>query len=329
MVKFSIGWLAAGLLPVLIILHQVVEYAFQVPYTVHAEGIVVISGASTGIGRHAAEALAQRGFHVFAGVRKESDAKSIEEGPHRFLHSLHLDVTNHESVVNAMQKVQAYSDEHNLPLVALVNNAGVNRVQTAEFHELNDARQVFETNFFGALDLVQQSLPALRKSKGRILMISSLLGFVGAPLSAAYSGSKFAMEGMSDSLRREVSNFGISVSVVQPGFVKTSIHGKNPYVVGLPMYSRSGARVDTPAEAVVALYPHIYNDHKAKMNDDGETSASSVDVTTAAIVHAVMDKYPRTRYVVASAGLIPAWVGSWIQWMFPDRVDDFILSKLA
>jgi short-subunit dehydrogenase len=223
--------------------------------------------------------------------------------------------------------VERFSEEHKLPFVALVNNAGISRKQVAEFHDVSDAKDVFETNFFGVLDLVQQSMPHLRKSKGRIVMISSLAGFLGAPLYSVYSGSKFALEALSDSLRREVAEFGISVSVVEPGFVKTAIQGKTP-VAELPGYTPIGGRQDVSGEKVVAIYPHIHNWNKHQKRIKAETAGAAPTVTTTAIFHAIRDQYPETRYAVAVAGGMPLSVTAWLVWAFPDRVKDLLLSIL-
>jgi NAD(P)-dependent dehydrogenase (short-subunit alcohol dehydrogenase family) len=312
-----------------VVAYVLINYLFQATFTVHSKGVILITGASTGIGRHAAESLALKGFHVFAGVRKESDANSIKSAKIDTLHPLILDVTQHESVVSAIHEVARFVEESSLPLVAVINNAGVARMQTAEFHSLDDARDVFATNYFGVLDMVQQTLPMLRQSKGRILMISSVAGFVGAPLYGVYSGSKFALEGLSDVLRREVADMGISVSVIQPGYVKTAISGKQDMSTEVSLYSKTGARDGFSAEEVGATYPHLYNERQRDKKKKDIDSGSSVDVTTEAIVHAVTDPHPRARYTVASGGGLPAWVISWVMWSLPDRVKDFVVMKLA
>jgi NAD(P)-dependent dehydrogenase (short-subunit alcohol dehydrogenase family) len=140
-------------------------------YVVAETGVIVISGASSGIGRHAAINLAEKGYVVFAGVRKETDANSIRNLQIKGLYPVILDVTKHDSCVTAFQSVKQFSEENKLPIVALVNNAGVSRKMPAEIHHLDDIRRVFDTNFFGMIDLTQIFIPALRESKGRIVMI--------------------------------------------------------------------------------------------------------------------------------------------------------------
>jgi short-subunit dehydrogenase len=224
--------------------------------------------------------------------------------------------------------VKRFSDENKIPYVALVNNAGISRKQVAEFHDISDAKDVFETNFFGVLDLVQQSLPELRKNKGRVIMVSSLSGFLAAPLYSVYSGSKFALEGFSDSLRREVAAFGVSVSIVEPGHIRTELDGKNHFSADLPMYTQVGARKDVPGEQVVSIYPHVHNWKKHQKRAKSVRSGSGPEVTTTAILHAIRDQYPKTRYPVAASGGLPTSITAWLIWALPDRIKDALLAKL-
>lgn len=106
--------------------------------------------------------------------------------------------------MDAIENLRKLASESKLPLVAVVNNAGISRTSPAEYHLLQDAKEVFDTNFFGVMDLVQLTLPLLRESKGRIIMVSSVAGKVGRPMSGVYTASKFALEGFSDCLRREM-----------------------------------------------------------------------------------------------------------------------------
>jgi NAD(P)-dependent dehydrogenase (short-subunit alcohol dehydrogenase family) len=172
---FGVMWLAVLLAPILGSI--ALNLLFQKEYAVQT-GIVVISGASSGIGRHAAVHLAGNGYTVFAGVRKEADADSILNLQVKGLHPVLLDVTNHDSCVSALDTVKQFSRESGLPIVGLVNNAGVSRKFPAELHDLSDIRRLFDTNFFGMIDLTQIFIPVLRESKGRIVMISSLSGLV-------------------------------------------------------------------------------------------------------------------------------------------------------
>jgi NAD(P)-dependent dehydrogenase (short-subunit alcohol dehydrogenase family) len=160
-------------------------------YLVHDQGIILITGASTGIGFDAALALAQTRtiaragatghsrYQVYAGVRKNQDVERIQNLNITNLTPIILDVSEHQSCVEVMKFMTQETERLQLPFIALVNNAGISRKLPIEFHDLNDAKRVFNTNYFGALDMVQLSLPLLRKSQGRIVMTSSITGFIG------------------------------------------------------------------------------------------------------------------------------------------------------
>jgi NAD(P)-dependent dehydrogenase (short-subunit alcohol dehydrogenase family) len=177
-------WLVLLLVPILG--SVVLNLLLQKEYTVQT-GIVVISGASSGIGQHAAIHLAGNGYTVFAGVRKEADADFIRNLQIKGLYPVLLDVTKHDSCVSALDTVKQFSRENGMPIVGLVNNAGVWQSAPAELHDLSSIRRLFDTNFFGMIDLTQTFIPALRESKGRIVMVSSLLGLFSKPRSLDYS----------------------------------------------------------------------------------------------------------------------------------------------
>jgi short-subunit dehydrogenase len=322
---------ATALLPfvVLVGVYHVQHYVFRTPFVVHNNnGIIVISGASSGIGRDAAEVLAKQGYHVFAGVRRQADADSITQTNIATLHPLFLDVTDHDWCVEAITTVSEFRASSGLPFVALINNAGITHTQLVEYHDLSSARAIFETHIFGVIDLVQLSLPMIRKDKGRIIMIGSVSGFVAPPLTGITSASKFALEGLSDALRREVDELGVSVSIIQPGYVSTPIHAKQGLGQGSNrLHYAVGARPDVTPDEIIATYPHIYNDAAHNRRQEVEANGNEVAVTTTAIVHAVKDPYPLTRYLVAGAGGLPAFVISWLAWALPDKAEDFVVKN--
>lgn len=293
-------------------------YGIQRRYPTHPTGIIVISGASTGIGRHAAEYLASKGYIVFAGVRKEEDVKSIVNANDLNLRPLLLDVTSHESCVNAAKTVLDALKSERKPMVALVNNAGVSRRVPLELHDIDDAKNVFETNFFGMMDLTQTFLPLLRKDKGRIVMISSISGKIATPTSGIYASSKFAMEAFSDSLRRELMSFDVSVSVVEPGYVRTPIFGKSAEA------SKNGYKQESE---VNMIYKKYTDDAFVARRANDVKSASNATVTTDAIWHAIVSPTPSTRYVVAGAAGLPGWFAVFMDWLLPDRAVDELFFK--
>ena len=289
--------------------------AFSVSYKTYAvttgSGAIVVTGASTGIGAHAAEALARKGWVVFAGVRSEAGAAAVRALGVGTLLPLVIDVTKPASRAAALAAVEAeLAERGGLPLVALVNNAGISRSGLPlEVEPEAHTRDTFETNVFGALATTQAFLPLLRASRGRIVMVSSVAGVLGGvPTMGSYAASKHALEALSDTLRRELAPAGVSVSVVEPAFVRTSISASN------------AAAFEGDAAAALARaeesYPWIIRPGGAKRSGTSDVErGDSPQVTTDVIAHAIESARPQTRYVVASVFLegglrTPAWVVS-------------------
>lgn len=288
-------------------------------FTVPSSGLVLITGSSTGIGRAAAEHIARLHPHltVLAGVRRPSDAREIESVNLPNLRPLDIDVAQHESVARAFARIRELA--RTTPLVGVVNNAGLARGPTpVEFHNFDDAKAVFNVNFFGAMRVTQEALPLLRESRGRIVQVSSVFGALAPPQGGVYSASKFALEALSDSLRREVGPLGVSVSVVMPGAVKTPIFStlRNDSISAAVERNEIKARV----------YPHLHTAADVKNEAELERLADSPSVTNDAIEHALTARYPRTRYLVANIVGAPASVLARIAWLLPDRVFDALLS---
>lgn len=181
-------------------------------------GAVVVTGASSGIGAATAARLAAAGYLVFAGYRKARDAEPLREAG---AVPVRLDVTDRGTLVAAREVVTRQMEDR--PLVGLVNNAGVPVAGPLELVPLDAVRRAFEVNVIGALATTQIFLPALRAGGGRVVMISSISGRLPMPFAGPYAASKFALEALSDSLRRELSPFGVDVVVIQPGAVRTAI----------------------------------------------------------------------------------------------------------
>jgi len=182
---------------------------------------VVVTGASTGIGFHAACHLASKGFRVFGTVRRKQDGNELEQSG---VIPILLDVTDEESVTSASARVT--QQLQGAPLLGLVNNAGIALPGPMELLELEEFRQVFEVNLFGVVAVTKAFLPLLKESRGRIVNISSISVRLRPPFNSPYVSSKCALEAFSDCLRRELYPFGIEVVVIQPGIVKTPIWKK-------------------------------------------------------------------------------------------------------
>ena len=178
----------------------------------------IITGASTGIGAATARELARRGFHVLAGVRRDRDADAIR-GPG--IEPLIIDITNPDHIRALATRV--HGDPQGRAVRALVNNAAVAVNAPVEVFAIDDWRRLFEVNLFGHIAVTQTLLPALIRSKGRVVNISSVGGKVAMATYGPYAGTKFALEAVSDSLRREIAPLGVQVVVVEPAAVRTKI----------------------------------------------------------------------------------------------------------
>ena len=166
--------------------------------------LVVVTGASTGIGAATARGLAARGYHVLAGVRRQEDADQLRADG---IEPLLLDITVADDVAAIARRVA--EDPRSRPLRALVNNAGIAVNAPVETLPMAEWRRQFEVNFFGHVAMTQALLPALLQSSGTVVNISSVGGRVALPTYGAYAGSKFALEAVSDALRREVGHLGV------------------------------------------------------------------------------------------------------------------------
>ena len=290
-------------------------------FPVHTSGGILVTGASSGIGEHAAAALVKEGFTVFAGVRKARDAERLAKA-YPGIRTVLLDVTRSDSIAAAVATVSsALKAAGDLPLVALCSNAGVQKDLPVELQDPKNDRFTFDVNVFGLLDTTRAFLPLLRKTgKGaRIVNMGSLAGVCSAPGSATYSASKFAVEGVTDALRLEMAEFGISVSLIQPGYVRSRMGekahdgaGNNHYGVG---------------EASYKLYQHVFDGFLAKDKElaSPENAEDPATTTTAAYLHAITSAYPKTRYAVASVDGLPAWLIVLVKSVLPDRIMDLLV----
>ena len=186
------------------------------------EKVALVTGSSSGIGFETSLALARNGFHTFATMRdlgKDEKIKQIIEKEDLSIEILELDVDNEESVNQAIKTIS----EKKGRIDVLVNNAGYGMWGTVEDVSIDEFKEQFETNFFSIIRLIQKVAPIMRKqSSGNIVNISSVAGRIGFPVSPAYISSKFALEGLSESLRFELMPFGINVIIIEPGVIKTN-----------------------------------------------------------------------------------------------------------
>lgn len=277
-----------------------------------SQGNVVVTGASTGIGRACALYLDRKGWRVFAGVRKEEDGRALAGRASERLHPLMLDVTDDVAVAKAGETVREAAGEDGLQ--GLVNNAGLAIGGPLEFLPLEDIRDQFEVNLFGQVAVTQAMLPMIRQGQGRIVNMSSVSGRAAAPLLGPYAGSKFALEAMSDALRVELQPWDIAVIVVEPGAIKT------------PIWNRGIARAEQIRERLPEAAEHFYGEamdrliQAARESDERGIPPAKV---ARAVYRALSAKRPKTRYVIGRDARITTLAG----WLLPDRALDRVKTR--
>ena len=274
-----------------------------------ASELVVVTGASSGIGRAAVQHLAGVGFHVLAGVRNDHDAATVSSDQ---VEAVLLDITDEDQVAALARRVE--SDPQARPLRAVVNNAGIAVAAPVEVIPLADWRRQFEANFFGHVAVIQALLPALLSSRGRVINISSIGGRVAGPTFGAYSASKFALEAMSDALRREVRHLGVEVVVVEPGAIATPIWEKG-IVAAAAMQSAT-------SEEQRRRYGKINAGALQRARDAAATGVPP-DQVAEVITKAITVPRPRTRYLVGRDAKITARLVA----LLPDRVLDRMIGS--
>ncbi len=198
--------------------------------------VIFITGVSSGIGRATAQQFAQRGCTVFGSVRKLGKAQPLPG-----VELVEMDVCDEASVGRAVQQVLDKAGR----LDVLVNNAGGTMVGAVEETSVAEAQALFETNVFGVLRACRAVLPVMRRQRsGRIVNVSSVLGFLPAPYMGAYAATKHAIEGLSETLDHEVRGFGVRVALVQPSFTKTNLDVNAPIAAStVEAYDADRARV--------------------------------------------------------------------------------------
>lgn len=183
----------------------------------------IVTGASTGIGFASVKMLAEKGYFVLAGVRSLDDQVRLEDlSPH--IQAFILDVAKSDSIAKAFAEIEPLIKE--AKTVSLVNNAGIAVPGPIEGIKIQDFKYQFDVNVFGLVEWTQLLIPIIRKTKGKIINISSISGLITSPFFGAYAASKHALESLSDALRRELLRFGVEVILIEPGPIRTPIWTK-------------------------------------------------------------------------------------------------------
>ena len=262
--------------------------------------VALVTGASSGIGKETAKLLVQKGYTVYGASRRLEKMGDLKETGVKLLE---MDVTNEASMVAGVNEI--LTNEKRIDL--LVNNAGYGSFGALEDVPISEARYQFEVNIFGMARLIQLLLPTMRKQhSGRIMNISSIGGSLGEPHGSWYHATKFAVEGLSDSLRMELKQFGIEVVIIKPGAILTEWN--------------SIARENLLKVSGNTDYKTLAVKH-AKMMVMADQKGSLPDVVAKTIVRAAMCKRPKTRYATGGGAKIILFVRK----LLSDRMFDRLM----
>ena len=273
---------------------------------------VLISGSSSGIGRATAVHLAGAGWDVFAGVRKVEDGEAVRaEAPER-ISPVILDVTDQATIDAAAVTIGEALGGRGLH--GLVNNAGVTVQGPLEFLPIGELRRQLEVNVVGQVALTQAMMPAIRRATGRIVNVSSVGGRVAHPFIGPYHASKFALEAVNDSLRKELRPWGIQVVAVEPGSMATSI------------WEKGEARAEEMLESLGPRGRELYGDVLERLREvalkTGERGRPP-EAVAKVIEKALTTRRPRTRYLIGP----DAWAQVALNSALPDRAFDALESR--
>jgi len=266
--------------------------------------VVLITGGSSGIGKATAKMLAQGGYRVYAAARRVEKMNDLKADG---IHVIGMDITDDQSIVRGVEEIVTIEGKVDI----LINNAGFGQYGSVEDVALADARYQLEVNLFGLARLTQLVLPLMREQHfGKIVNISSTGGKVAAPLGGWYHASKFALEGLSDSLRMEVKPFGIDVIVVEPGGVKTEW---GDIAIGNAIKTAEGS-----------AYKKLIESAQKISESAGARGAAPIDI--AAVIKAAIEApKPKTRY---AKGYLAKPILFMRKWLSDRTLDKMIMSQI-
>jgi NAD(P)-dependent dehydrogenase (short-subunit alcohol dehydrogenase family) len=248
------------------------------------KNVALVTGSSSGIGFETALLLSKSGFHTYASMRNLEKSKNITEiaSTEKLpLQVVQLDVNDDRSVKDAIDKIVAEKER----IDVLVNNAGYGLFGSLEDISIEEIKAQFETNFFGVIRVTQQVLPVMRKQKsGTIVNVSSVGGRIGVPILSAYQSTKFALEGLSESMLYELEPFRIRVVIIEPGFIRTNIINS----------STSAKKALDPKSPYFSLMQKVENHFKSMM----ENESSPPEEVAKVILQAATSENPQLRYTV-------------------------------
>lgn len=253
----------------------------------HQSPSILITGATDGLGRAMAVFLAANGYRVFAAGRSAEKRASLDRlAAERklLIETLDMDVSDDASVRRGVDRVLERAGQ----IEVLINNAGVAYVAVMEEIRLDDLRKQYETNVFGVLRVTQAVLPGMRERRsGRILNMSSIAGKIASPLMGAYASSKFALEGLSDSLRLELAPFGVRVVLIEPGYIPTNMSSAS-----LELSASYAAKAER------SPYARVYLSFRNSWKKATQEARATPEDCARVILRAILDTPPRPRYTV-------------------------------
>ncbi|MGN6258591.1 MAG: SDR family oxidoreductase [Solirubrobacterales bacterium] len=271
---------------------------------------VLVTGASTGIGRATALRLDGSGWRVFAGVREEADAASLRVAGSERIAPVFLDVTEPEQIAAAAERVERESDRG---LDGLVNNAGVAIPGPLETVPLEDFRRQLEVNLVAYVAMTQALLPQIRKAEGRVVFLSSIGGRIAFPFGGPYHASKFGTEAIGDVFRQELRPWGLKVSIIEPGSIDTPIWERG---------QRKGREIEEKAPRTNLLYGAAIEKFRKVIEDTAERGIPPEKVAKA-ISHALESPRPKSRYLVG----LDAKVQARLKPLIPTSLFDRIVAR--
>jgi NAD(P)-dependent dehydrogenase (short-subunit alcohol dehydrogenase family) len=271
---------------------------------------VLVTGASTGIGRATALRLDGSGWRVFAGVRKPEDGESLRGEASERLTAVLLDVTEPEQVAAAAEQVERESPDG---LDGLVNNAGVAVPGPLETMPLEDLRHQLEVNLVAYVAMTQALLPQIRKAEGRVVFLSSIGGRIAFPFGGPYHASKFATEAVGDVFRQELRPWGIKVALIEPGSIDTPIWGRG---------ERKAEEIEAKSPQTNLLYGAALEKFRKVIEDTAERGIPPEKVAKA-IAHALESSRPKSRYLVG----LDAKLQARLKPLIPTPVFDRIVAR--
>jgi NAD(P)-dependent dehydrogenase (short-subunit alcohol dehydrogenase family) len=252
------------------------------------QNVALVTGSSSGIGFETALLLARTGFFTYASMRKVEKSRKIEEiakGENLPLQVIQLDVNDDQSVDKAINRI----NEEKSRIDVLVNNAGYGLFGSMEDLSIEEVKDQFDTNFYGVIRVTQKVIPIMRKLKsrsgGKIVNVSSIGGLISVPFLSAYNSTKFALEGLSESLSYELEPFGIKVVIIEPGFIRTNIMNS----------SILAKKAMDPNSPYYSLTQKVEKYFKSMVSDPSSSSPEEVAKT---ILKAVSSNSPQLRYLV-------------------------------